>query len=158
MVLSSVSIQLIWKQYGLCYFKHNSQSHVGERILLLLIMCKIIYQRKIFNNVHVSIWSMEQHVPFLGYTDLFKTYKHKSILDWWIIILRLMLSLWRICINFYHIDPTDDDTFTYEKLQFDFIFFQKSLNPILPRSLVTWYTSNGISSIIKCVNTRPTYP
>ncbi len=99
MVLSNVSIQLLWKQYGLCYFKHNSQSHVGERILLLLIMCKIIYQRKLFNNVQLSIWSMEQHVPFLGYNDSFKTYKLKSIFDWWIIILRLTLSLWRICIS-----------------------------------------------------------
>jgi hypothetical protein len=37
MVLSSVSIQLLSKQYGLCYFKHNSQSHVGETILFVIV-------------------------------------------------------------------------------------------------------------------------
>jgi hypothetical protein len=66
MVLSSFSIQFLWKQYGLCCFKHNSQSHVGERILLLLIMCKIVYQRKLFDNVQFSIWNIEQHIPSLG--------------------------------------------------------------------------------------------
>jgi len=100
-----------------------------------------------------EVWSNTYHL--LGYNDSFKTYKPKSRFDWWIIIL---LSLWRICISllshksywWWHIYRWKIAIWSH--------FLSKSLNPIRPQPLVTWYISNGIFSIIKCVNTKPTYP
>jgi len=45
-----------------------------------------------------------------------------------------------------------------QKLQFEFTFFQKSLNPILPQPLVTWYTSKGFLPLSNVLILDPPIP